>query len=93
MAKIVIIGAGGVSNVVARKCAQISSVFEEIVIASRTLSKCDAIADAISKDNSVAIVETAQVDADSVDQLIQLFVKEKPYLVINVALPIEYRRC
>jgi len=87
MAKIVIIGAGGVSNVVARKCAQISSVFEEIVIASRTLSKCDAIADAISKDNSVAIVETAQVDADSVDQLIQLFVKEKPYLVINVALP------
>ena len=42
--KVLIIGAGGVSNVVVKKCAQNSEVFGEILLASRTQSKCDAIA-------------------------------------------------
>ena len=83
MSKVIIIGAGGVGTVVAHKCAQNPEVFNEIVIASRTKSKCDAIARAINKPN----VTTDSVDADSVPQLVELFKRHKPDLVINVALP------
>ena len=83
MAKVVIIGAGGVGTVVAHKCAQHPEVFSEIVIASRTRSKCDAVAKAIGASN----ISTDSVDADSVPQLVELFRRHKPELVINVALP------
>ena len=83
MAKVVIIGAGGVGTVVAHKCAQHPDVFTEIVIASRTRSKCEAVVEAIGKPNLSADV----VDADSVPQLVELFNRHKPALVINVALP------
>ena len=83
MGKVLIIGAGGVGTVVAHKCAQNPDVFNEIVIASRTKSKCDALAKAIGKPN----ITTDQVDADSVPQLVELFKKHKPDIVINVALP------
>lgn len=83
MAKVVIIGAGGVGTVVAHKCAQHPDVFTEIVIASRTRSKCEAVVEAIGKPNISADV----VDADSVPQLVELFNRHKPALVINVALP------
>ena len=83
MSKVLIIGAGGVGTVVAYKCAQNPDVFNEIVIASRTRSKCDAVAQAIGKPNIV----TDQVDADSVPELVALFKKHKPDIVINVALP------
>lgn len=86
MSKVVIIGAGGVGRVTAYKCAQNSDVFTEIVLASRTQSKCDDIAQAIKRDHGVDI-ETDQVDADHVDQVVALFKKHKPYMVINVALP------
>ena len=83
MAKVIIIGAGGVGTVVAHKCAQNPQVFNEIVLASRTKSKCDAIAQAIGASNIV----TDSVDADSVPQLVELFRRHNPDLVINVALP------
>jgi saccharopine dehydrogenase (NAD+, L-lysine-forming) len=83
MAKVIIIGAGGVGTVVAHKCAQNHDVFTEIVLASRTKSKCDAIAAQINK----PWVTTDRVDADSVDELVELFNRHKPELVINVALP------
>jgi saccharopine dehydrogenase (NAD+, L-lysine-forming) len=83
MAKVIIIGAGGVGTVVAHKCAQHPEVFSEIVIASRTRSKCDAIVEAIGKPN----ISSDTVDADSVPQLVELFNRHKPALVINVALP------
>jgi saccharopine dehydrogenase (NAD+, L-lysine-forming) len=83
MAKVIIIGAGGVGTVVAHKCAQNHDVFTEIVLASRTKSKCDAIAAQINK----PWVSTDRVDADSVDELVELFNRHKPQLVINVALP------
>ncbi len=82
MAKIVIIGAGGVGGVVAHKCAQLPEVFSEIVLASRTQSKCDAIAAQLPRP-----IRTALVDADNVAELVTLFEKERPALVINVALP------
>ena len=83
MAKVIIIGCGGVGTVVAHKCAQNPDVFTEIVIASRTKSKCDAVAKAIG----ASTVTTDQVDADSVEQLCELFRRHNPQLVINVALP------
>jgi len=86
MSKIVIIGAGGVGQVVAFKCAQLSEVFTEITLASRTESKCIAIADKIKKTLNRDIA-TAQVDADNVPELVTLLNKVKPELVINVALP------
>lgn len=83
MGKVLIIGAGGVGTVVAHKVAQNPDVFTEIVLASRTKSKCDAIAQKIGSNR----IKTAQVDADNVDELIALFNEHKPDIVINVALP------
>ena len=83
MGKVLIIGAGGVGSVVAAKCAQNPDVFNEIVLASRTKSKCDKISERIGAKNIV----TDQVDANSVEQLCELFRKHKPDICINVALP------
>ncbi|HPY76339.1 MAG TPA: saccharopine dehydrogenase family protein [Anaerohalosphaeraceae bacterium] len=82
MSKVLIIGAGGVGNVVAKKCAQLPQVFEEIVLASRTKAKCDKIASEIDRP-----IQTARVDADDAKQTAALIQKHKPQLVINVALP------
>ena len=83
MGKVLIIGAGGVGTVVAHKIAQNPDVFTEIVLASRTQSKCNAIADAIGGNRIV----TDRVDADKVEDLVALFKKHKPDIVVNVALP------
>ncbi len=82
MPKVLIIGAGGVGAVVAHKCAQVPEVFTDIVIASRTKAKCDALAKQLPRK-----VTTAQVDADNVPQTVALIKKHKPDLVLNVALP------
>ncbi|PKP02310.1 MAG: saccharopine dehydrogenase [Bacteroidetes bacterium HGW-Bacteroidetes-6] len=83
MGKVLIIGAGGVGTVVANKCAQLPEVFTEIMLASRTKSKCDAIAARIGGNR----IQTAAVDADNVPELTKLLLEYKPKLVINVALP------
>ena len=85
MGRALIIGAGGVANVVAHKCAQNDDVFSDICIASRTLSKCDAIKASIK--NTKSKISTAQLDADIVDETVALINKFKPDIVINVALP------
>lgn len=84
--KTLIIGAGGVGNVVAFKCAMNSETFGDITLASRTVSKCDAIAANIKTKIGVQI-QTASVDADSVSQLIELIQSTGADIVINVALP------
>ncbi len=86
MPKVLIIGAGGVARVVAHKCAQVPEVFEEIAIASRTMSKCEEISREI-KEKTGREVEVAQVDADNVRELVALINRVKPSIVINVALP------
>ncbi|MBZ4672176.1 MAG: saccharopine dehydrogenase [Deferribacteraceae bacterium] len=86
MGKVIIIGAGGVGNVVAKKCASLPNVFTEICLASRTLSKCEQIAKEVKKNYNVDI-NVEQVDADNVNDLVKLFKKYTPDLVINVALP------
>ena len=82
MAKVIIVGAGGVGQVVAHKCAQVPDVFSEIVLASRNEAKCRHIASQIARP-----IATAQVDADNVAEMTALIRREKPDLVINVALP------
>lgn len=86
MGKVLIIGAGGVGQVATYKCAMNADVFTEIVLASRTKSKCDKIAADIKSKLGVSI-QTDQVDADNVPELIELFKKHKPKLVVNLALP------
>lgn len=85
MGKALIIGAGGVAGVVVHKCCQNPDVFEEICIASRTLSKCDALKAKL--DGGRTKIQTAQVDADDTDMLVKLIERFKPDIVINVALP------
>lgn len=86
MSKVLIIGAGGVGNVVVKKCAQHPDVFTEIALASRTKSKCDDIASEVKKLYGTDI-KTFAVDADNVPELTALLKAEKPFMVINVALP------
>ena len=85
MGKALIIGCGGVASVAIHKCCQNSEVFEEIMIASRTKSKCDALKAKL--DGGKTKIHTAQVDADSVSQLTELIRSFKPDVVLNLALP------
>ena len=87
MGKAMIIGCGGVASVAAHKCCQNSDAFDEICIASRTKSKCDALKAKI--EGGKRKVPTAQVDADNVAELIALIEKVKPDVVLNLALPYE----
>jgi saccharopine dehydrogenase (NAD+, L-lysine-forming) len=82
MSKVLIIGAGGVGGVVTHKCSQLVDVFEDIVLASRNEEKCKKIAAQLNRP-----IETAQVDADNVPELVELINLIKPDMVINVALP------
>ncbi|MCL2632902.1 MAG: saccharopine dehydrogenase family protein [Oscillospiraceae bacterium] len=84
--KCLIIGAGGVAGVAVHKCCQNSEVFKEIMIASRTKSKCDALKNQLQGKTST-IIHTAQVDADNVDEVITLINSFKPDVVLNLALP------
>ena len=83
---ILIIGAGGVSTVATTKCAMNIDTFEKITLASRTISKCEAMAKSIKEKTGVSI-DTASIDADNVPALIELINKLNPKVVLNVALP------
>jgi len=86
MSKVLIVGAGGVGGVVAHKCAQHPDVFGDILLASRTKSKCDAIAAQVQELQGRTL-ETTALDADDVEQTRKLLREYRPDLVINVALP------
>ena len=86
MGKALIIGCGGVASVAIHKCCQNSEAFEEICIASRTKSKCDALKEKL-EGNTKTKIQTAQVDANNVDELIALIEKFNPDVVLNLALP------
>lgn len=86
MAKIIIVGAGGVGNVVAHKCAKLPKLFDDILIVSRTLTKCNEIASNIFEKTKI-IIRTAVLDADDLDSTVELLKIESPNLLINVALP------
>ena len=86
MSKILIIGCGGVAQVAIQKCAMCAETFTEICIASRTVSKCDALKEKLQGKTS-AVITTEQVDADNVEELIALINRVCPDAVLNLALP------
>ena len=67
MGKVLVIGCGGVASVAIHKCCQVSEVFTELCIASRTKAKCDKLAAELTPKTTTKIT-TAQVGQD--DQLI-----------------------
>jgi saccharopine dehydrogenase (NAD+, L-lysine-forming) len=86
MGKCLIIGCGGVASVAIQKCCQNSEVFTEIMLASRTRSKCDALK-AKLEGTTATKIHTAQVNADNVGELVALIKDFKPDVVLNLALP------
>jgi len=86
MAKVLIVGAGGVGGVVAHKCAQNKEVFSDILLASRTISRCEKIQKQI-KDMYGRDIRIQQIDVDDVEKATSLLWSEKPDVLINVALP------
>lgn len=86
MSRVLVIGCGGVASVAIHKICQVSEVFSDLCIASRTVSKCDKLADEL-KDKTSTNITTAKVDADNTDEVIALINEFKPDVVLNVALP------
>lgn len=88
MGKALIIGCGGVASVAIHKCCQNSEVFEDIMIASRTKSKCDALKEKLDKMyGGKTKISTAQVNADNTEELVTLMKAYKPDVCLNLALP------
>jgi len=84
--KLLVIGCGGVAAVAIQKCCQNSEMFPELVLASRTVEKCDALVESL-KGKTATVLSTAKVDADSVEEVVALIRRVQPYAVLNVALP------
>ncbi|MEX1661374.1 saccharopine dehydrogenase NADP-binding domain-containing protein [Thioclava sp. 15-R06ZXC-3] len=84
---VLIIGAGGVAQVVAHKCAQNNDIFGDLHIASRTKSKCDAILDSVREKGAMKIEGTFEahaLDAMDVAATAELIRKTGAQIVINV---------
>lgn len=86
MGRAMIIGCGGVASVAIHKCCQNSEAFEEIMIASRTKAKCDALKEKLQAQTRTRIT-TAAIDADDVAALTDLIRSYQPQVVLNLALP------
>jgi saccharopine dehydrogenase-like NADP-dependent oxidoreductase len=87
---VLIIGAGGVAHVVAHKCAQNNKLLGDIHIASRTLSKCEAIIDSIKEKNNLqhpGILKAHQLDAFDIEATKALIRSTNSQIVINVGTP------
>jgi saccharopine dehydrogenase (NAD+, L-lysine-forming) len=86
MSKVLIVGAGGVGGVVAHKCAMNPEVFTEILLASRTVARCEKIQAEIRELHGREI-KVAALDAMDVPATVALLKEYQPALLINVALP------
>ena len=86
MQSVLVIGAGGVSNVTIHKMAKLSKVFTNIILASRTLNKCLKIKNSVKTKYKVNIT-IIELDADNVNETVSIINKFKPFLVVNLALP------
>jgi saccharopine dehydrogenase (NAD+, L-lysine-forming) len=84
--KLLVIGCGGVASVAIQKCCQNSEMFPELVLASRTVEKCDVLVESL-KGKTATELSTAKVDADNVEEVVALIRRVQPYAVLNVALP------
>jgi saccharopine dehydrogenase (NAD+, L-lysine-forming) len=86
MNTVLVIGAGGVSHVTIHKMASVSITFNKIVLASRTIDKCEAIKKSVKNKYNVDI-EIVSLDADNINETISVIKKYNPFVVVNLALP------
>ena len=86
MNTVLVIGAGGVSHVTIHKMASVSITFNKIVLASRTIDKCEAIKKSVKNKYNVDI-EIVSLDADNINETIAVIKKYNPFVVVNLALP------
>ncbi|ART82579.1 saccharopine dehydrogenase [Oceanisphaera profunda] len=87
---VLIIGAGGVAQVVAHKCAQYNDVLGNIHIASRTVEKCQQIVDSVQEKGSLKTAGDLQahaLDALDIEATKALISKTQSQMVINVGSP------
>ncbi|MEZ7813900.1 MAG: saccharopine dehydrogenase-like NADP-dependent oxidoreductase [Paracoccaceae bacterium] len=87
---VLIIGAGGVARVVAHKCVQNNDVLGDIHIASRTITKCDAIVSSIIENGSFktdAALTAHAINAMDIEAVAALIRKTGAQIVINVGSP------
>ncbi|MBB3977505.1 saccharopine dehydrogenase-like NADP-dependent oxidoreductase [Rhizobium azooxidifex] len=84
---VLIVGAGGVAQVVAHKCAQNNDVLGDIHIASRTKAKCDAIIASVHEKKAMkqeGVLEAHALDALDIEATKALIEKTGSQIVINV---------
>ncbi|MEM9393304.1 MAG: saccharopine dehydrogenase family protein [Pseudomonadota bacterium] len=86
MGNVLVIGAGGVAWASVHKMAMNTDIFSKITIASRTKSKCDAIAASVKNRTGVEIA-TASLDAMDVDATVALIKDTGAEVLVNLALP------
>ena len=84
MSKVLIIGAGGVAAVTVKKCARLTALFSEIYLASRTVSKCEALQAEVGIER---VKKVYAVDADFAHEVEAVINDCQPDLVVNLALP------
>ena len=88
MSRLLVIGCGGVAQVAIQKCCQNDSVFTELCIASRTVSKCEDLKKKIEAEGkSKTVITTCEVNADSAEDVARVIRAYQPDAVLNVALP------
>jgi saccharopine dehydrogenase-like NADP-dependent oxidoreductase len=84
---ILIIGAGGVAQVVAHKCAQHNDILGSIAIASRGIKKCQDIAQSVSEKNAFKIpaeIACFELDALNIKATKSIIKETEAQIVINV---------
>ena len=84
---VLIIGGGGVAQVVAHKSAQNNDILGKITLASRTVEKCEAIAKSVAEKGSMKLAGTIQcyaLDALDVAATAALIRETQSQIVINV---------
>ena len=86
MSNILVIGAGGVSSVTIHKMAMLPNIFTKITLASRTLKKCIDIQINIKKKYNINI-NVVELDADNINDTVEIIKQTNPFLVLNLALP------
>ncbi|UXM95408.1 saccharopine dehydrogenase family protein [Bartonella sp. HY329] len=84
---VLIIGAGGVAQVVAHKCAQNNDILGDLHIASRRIAKCEIIIASVKEKNSMkvdGVFKAHSLDAMNVAATVELIKNNNIEIVINV---------
>ena len=91
---VLVIGAGGVGEVVVQKCAQNNDILGNICIASRTLEDCNKIIERVYEKNNLKdkskelySKELSIEDDKDTESVLKVIKEVDPDIVINVTIP------